>query len=525
MPRPSDGPKFDKFGRFVYTDLLHGVVIKYIPDLDQFERLARQGNLIPVFGEILWDLESPVGVFLRQDPSDYAFLLESVEGGEKWGRYSFLGSEPRVIYKCKGGRAEVIEGASFRAIDGVTNPLEPLRQILKSYQPVQLPGLPRFFGGAVGYLGYDLVRYFEKLPAKNPDLSGSYDVHMFITDKIIIFDRLKQTIKIVVNAHLGPSDDLKQKYEQAVAEIGRIAARLKSPAAIPEPAPQKDPLEFQSNFSKPEFEKAVGKILEYIRAGDIIQAVPSQRFRAPARVDPFQLYRALRHINPSPYLFYLKMGGEVLVGSSPEVLVRVEDGRAETRPIAGTRPRGKTPEQDRELETELKNDPKEMAEHIMLVDLGRNDLGRVCKLGTVRVSELGVIEKYSHVMHLVSNVVGEVEEGRDAFDVLAAAFPAGTLTGAPKIRAMEIIEELEPSRRGVYGGAVGYFSFNGNMDMCITIRTIQIKDGMISIQVGAGIVADSVPANEFQETVNKAKAMMRAVDMARRGLSINGEET
>jgi len=500
-------------------------VIKYIPDLDQYQKLARQGNLIPVFGEILWDLESPVGVFLRQDPSDYAFLLESVEGGEKWARYSFLGSEPRIIYKSKGSRAEIIEGSSFRAIEGIKHPLEPLREILKSYQPVQVPGLPRFFGGAVGYLGYDLVRFFEKLPEKNPDLSGSYDVHMFITDKIIIFDRLKQTIKVVVNTHLDSNDSLPEKYKQAVAEIERIAARLKSPAPVPEPAPQKDALEFQSNLSQAEFEKAVGKTLEYIRAGDIIQAVISQRFRAPARVDPFQLYRALRHINPSPYLFFLKMGGEVLVGSSPEALVRVEEGRAETRPIAGTRPRGKTPEQDRALEEELKNDPKEMAEHIMLVDLGRNDLGRVCKLGSVRVSELGVIEKYSHVMHLVSNVVGEVEPGKDAFDVLAAAFPAGTLTGAPKIRAMEIIEELEPSRRGVYGGAVGYFSFNGNMDMCITIRTISIKDGMVSIQAGAGIVADSVPEREFEETVNKAKAMMRAVDMARRGLSINGEET
>jgi anthranilate synthase component I len=495
------------------------------PSFAQFDRFSLKGNLVPIFMEVSGDLDTPVSTFMKIDDKQNSFLLESVEGGEKWGRYSFLGSEPRIIYKSKGSRAEIIEGSSFRAIEGAKNPLEPLREILKSYRPVQVPGLPRFFGGAVGYLGYDLVRFFEKLPEKNPDLSGSYDVHMFITDKIIIFDRLKQTIKIVVNTHLDSNDSLDEKYNQAVTEIERIAARLKSPFAIPEPAPQKDALEFQSNFSQPEFEKAVEKILEYIRSGDIIQAVPSQRFRAPARVDPFQLYRALRHINPSPYLFYLKMGGEVLVGSSPEVLVRVEDGRAETRPIAGTRPRGKTPEQDRALEEELKKDPKEMAEHIMLVDLGRNDLGRVCKLGTVRVSELGVIEKYSHVMHLVSNVVGEVQEGKDAFDVLAAAFPAGTLTGAPKIRAMEIIEELEPSRRGVYGGAVGYFSFNGNMDMCITIRTIQIKDGMISIQTGAGIVADSVPGSEFQETVNKAKAMMRAVDMARRGLSINGEET
>ena len=500
------------------------MVIKYNPEFGAFQTLARSGNLIPVYGEILWDLESPVGVFLRQDPSEYSFLLESVEGGEKWARYSFLGAEPRIIYKAKGARAEIIEGASFRVIEGFKDPLAPLREILNSYQPVQLEGLPRFFGGAVGYLGYDLVRSIEKLPMINPDNLGGYDVHMFITDKIIIFDRLKQTIKIVVNVHIDSHDSLREKYEQATREIERIANRLKSPILIPEPQPQKDPLEFQSNFSQKEFEAAVEKTLEYIRGGDIIQAVISQRFRAPARVDPFQLYRALRHINPSPYLFYLKMGGEVLVGSSPEALVRVEDGKAETRPIAGTRPRGRTPEQDLALEQELRKDPKEMAEHIMLVDLGRNDLGRVCKTGSVKVSELAVVERYSHVMHLVSNVIGDVEKGRDAFDVLRAAFPAGTLTGAPKIRAMEIIEELESSRRGVYGGAVGYFSFNGNMDMCITIRTILIKDGMINVQAGAGIVADSVPEREYEETVNKAKAMMRAVEMARRGLALNGEK-
>ena len=525
MTQPSPEVGVDKKLKMVYFYFPHGVVIKYFPDFVRFQQLARQGNLIPVVGEILWDLESPVGVFLRQDPSDYAFLLESVEGGEKWARYSFLGSEPKIIYKAKGSRAEIVEGSTFRVVEGFSDPLEPLQKILSSYKPVQLPGLPRFFGGAVGYLGYDLVRFFEKLPQKNPDAIGGYDVHMFVTDKIIIFDRLKQTIKIVVNTHLDSADPSREKYDQVCKEIDRIATRLKSPFVMPEPQAQKEPLEFQSNFTQPEFEKMVGKVLEYIRAGDIIQAVPSQRFRAPARVDAFQLYRALRHINPSPYLFYLKMGGEALVGSSPEALVRVEDGKAETRPIAGTRWRGKTPEEDRALEEELRNDPKEMAEHIMLVDLGRNDLGRVCKIGSVKVTELAIIERYSHVMHLVSNVVGEVEKGKDAFDVLRAAFPAGTLTGAPKIRAMEIIEELEPSRRGPYGGAVGYFSFNGNMDMCITIRTIFIKDGMINIQAGGGVVADSIPEREFQETVNKAKAMMRAVDMARRGLALNEEET
>ncbi len=500
-------------------------MIKQFPSFPDYQELSRHGNLIPVYGEILWDLESPVGAFLRLEPSDYAFLLESVEGGEKWARYSFLGSEPKLIYRSKGNKAEIIEGARFRELEGFTDPLEPLREILSQYRPVQLKGLPRFFGGAVGYLGYDLVRFFEKLPAKNPDDLAGFDVHMFITDKLIVFDRVKHTIKIVVNTHINSGASLRDEYDQAVREIERIAARLKSPLTMPEVPAANGPLGFQSNFSRGEFETAVEKTKEYIRAGDIIQAVISQRFRAPARVDPFSLYRALRHVNPSPYLFYLKMGGESLIGGSPEVLVRVEDGQAEARPIAGTRWRGKSAEEDAALEQELKEDPKEKAEHIMLVDLGRNDLGRVCKTGTVKVNELMAVERYSHVMHLVSNVQGEVMPGKDTFDVLRAAFPAGTLTGAPKIRAMEIIEELEPTRRGIYGGAVGYFSFSGNMDMCITIRTILIKDGMISIQAGAGIVADSVPSSEFEETVNKAKALMRAIEMARRGLSIEGDDS
>ncbi len=498
--------------------------VRYFPDFELFQRLAEKGNLVPVFGEILWDLESPVGAFLRLPQSDYAFLLESVEGGEKWARYSFLGFEPKLIYRSRGKKAEIIEARRFQIIEGFSDPLVPLKQILSRYKPVSVPELPRFYGGAVGYLGYDLVRFFEKLPEENPDELASFDVHMFITDRIIIFDRVKHTIKIVVNTLIDSEPSLKTLYQSAINEIKELAEKLKSPLHLPEVPIHKEPLEFESNFTKKEFEQAVKKALDYIRQGEIIQVVLSQRFRAPARVDAFQLYRALRHINPSPYLFFLKMGGEVLVGSSPEVLVRVEEKKAETRPIAGTRPRGKTPEEDKKLEAELRADPKEKAEHIMLVDLGRNDLGRVCKIGSVRVSELAVVERYSHVMHLVSNVVGEVEEGKDAFDVLRACFPAGTLTGAPKIRAMEIIEELEPVRRGVYGGAVGYFSFSGNMDMCITIRTILIKEGMVNIQAGAGIVADSVPKNEYTETVNKAKAMMRAVEMARKGLSLNLQE-
>ncbi len=492
----------------------------YEPSFSEYRRLSGKGNLIPVYGEILGDLETPVSAFLRFSDREYAFLFESVEGGEKWARYSFLGSNPQVIFRSKGTHAEIIRGTRAETITGFKDALEPLKGLLSEYKPVEVPGLPRFSGGAVGYLAYDMVRYFEKIPDNTVDELHSWDSHFFITDTIIIFDNVRHTIKVVVNTHLTDQRRAKAVYDEAIQRIDRIIKDLRAPVSVSPAGFDQGELRFKSNFSPAEYRKVVKRCKEHIRRGDIIQVVPSQRYRAPARVDTFELYRALRHINPSPYLFFLRLGSETLVGSSPEVLIRVEGRRAELRPIAGTRPRSKTPSEDTALERELLHDPKELAEHIMLVDLGRNDLGRVCKTGTVEVSEFGMVERYSHVMHIVSNVRGELARNRDCYDVFRAAFPAGTLTGAPKIRAMEIIEDVEPVRRGFYGGAVGYFSFSGNMDMCIAIRTMLIKDGMITIQAGGGVVADSDPGREYQETVNKAQALIKAVEMARAGLKI-----
>jgi anthranilate synthase component 1 len=491
-----------------------------IPGFEEYEKLSEKGNLIPVYAEILGDLETPVSAFLRVMDSDYAFLLESVEGGEKWARYSFISANPQIIFRSKGGRAEVIRRAGTEVIEGFKDALEPLKDLMSRFKPVALPGLPRFVGGAVGYIAYDMIRYFEKMPDDTEDELGCYDTHFMITDTIIVFDNLKHTMQVVINTFLEEGDDLRESYDDAVARIGELIERLQAPLEVEPPREYGSALEFTSNFEREEYKEVVKKCKEYIRLGDIIQVVPSQRFRAPAEVQPVHLYRALRRVNPSPYMFYLKLGTDLLIGSSPEVLIRVEEGVAELRPIAGTRPRGKDEDDDLFLEKDLLGDPKEMAEHIMLVDLGRNDLGRVCEIGTVEVTELAIVERYSHVMHIVSNVRGRVAGGRDAYDVFRASFPAGTLTGAPKIRAMEIIEEMEPSKRGCYGGAVGYFSFDGNMDVCIAIRTMLIKDDMINIQAGGGVVADSDPDAEYEETVNKAKALMKAVEMARRGLKI-----
>jgi anthranilate synthase component 1 len=493
---------------------------RYEPSFARYKRLSEKGNLIPVYGEILGDLETPVSAFLRFSDREYAFLLESVEGGEKWARYSFLGSDPQVIFRSKGARAEIIRGTKAETITGFKDALEPLKDLLSEYKPVEVPGLPRFSGGAVGYLAYDMIRYFEKLPDHTADELHSWDSHFFITDTIIIFDNVRHTIKVVVNTHLTDQRRAKEVYDKAIQQIDGIIKDVRAPVSVSPAEFDQGELRFKSNFSPAEYRQVVKRCKEHIRRGDIIQVVPSQRYRAPAKVDTFELYRALRHINPSPYLFFLRLGSETLVGSSPEVLIRVEGQRAELRPIAGTRQRGKTPAEDTALEQELLRDPKELAEHIMLVDLGRNDLGRVCKTGTVEVTELGVVERYSHVMHIVSNVRGQLARNRDCYDVFRASFPAGTLTGAPKIRAMEIIEDVEPVRRGFYGGAVGYFSFSGNMDMCIAIRTMLIKDGMITIQAGGGVVADSEPEREYQETVNKARALIKAVEMARAGLKI-----
>ncbi|MFH2011301.1 MAG: anthranilate synthase component I [Pseudomonadota bacterium] len=491
----------------------------YYPSFEEFSQKAKEGNLIPVYRDILADMDTPVSAFQKISRGKYSFLLESVEGGEKWARYSFLGFNPSIIFRSKGNTVEIIRGDKTEEWKDVEYPLDKLRDLMQEYKPVKMDGLPRFFGGAVGYLSYDMVRFFEKLPDNTTDDLNIYDSFFVITDTILIFDSLKQIIKVVSNVNLANGQDLEKAYKEATGKIDSIVSRLKEPMRRKSvTAPYKPALNITSNLSKEEFENKVIKAKEHIVAGDIIQVVLSQRFQTEAYIDPMDIYRSLRVINPSPYMFYLKFDDLKIVGSSPEVMVRVEDDRIALRPIAGTRPRGISPEEDQELEKDLLKDPKEVAEHIMLVDLGRNDVGRVAKTGTVNVNELMIIEKYSHVIHMVSNIQGVLDDGKDSFDVLKACFPAGTVSGAPKVRAMEIIEDLEPVKRGPYAGSVGYFSFSSNMDLCITIRTIVIKNGTIYIQVGAGIVADSEPAKEWSETVNKAKAMMKALQMAKDGL-------
>jgi anthranilate synthase component 1 len=489
------------------------------PTRNEFFKLARRGNLIPVCREILADMETPVSAFRKIDDGRSAFLLESIEGGEKWARYSFLGVGSGRLFRSRGRYFEILENGEVTSSGEVDDPLLELKRFVGCYAPVELPGLPRFFGGAVGYLGYDMVRFIERLPAIKPVEIGTWDSCFLITENLLIFDNMRQKIKVVSNVHLGDFDDPARAYDRAVATIDSLVARLRGERPVlPVVARQVGAGELQSNFSRASFETAVDRCKEYVRAGDVIQVVLSQRFSGELDVDPFDIYRALRVVNPSPYMFYLQFGDTRVIGASPEVLVRKEGRRVEVRPIAGTRPRGVTPEEDLRLEAELLADPKERAEHIMLVDLGRNDLGRVCAAGSVQVDELMVVERYSHVMHIVSNVSGELLPGRDALDVFRAAFPAGTLSGAPKIRAMEIIEELEPCRREVYGGAVGYISFTGNMDLAIAIRTMVAHAGRVHLQAGAGIVADSDPAAEYQETINKAMGVKLALRMAREGL-------
>lgn len=491
------------------------------PSFEEFKKKLSEGNLVPVWKEILADFDTPVSAFKKIETGDFSFLLESVEGGEKWGRFSFLGTEPSVIFRSKGSKIEITENGETTEIEG--DPIEELRKLHARYKPVNEPGLPRFHGGAVGYFCYDIVRFVEDLPEIGKDELGLWDSLFIITDTVLVFDNVNHKIKIIYNAYVEDASESETCYKKAVERIDEITERLRKPLSSggtngSSKKGSDEQVELVSNFDPEDYKEAVRKTKEYIRAGDIIQAVISQRWKTKLEVDPFDLYRALRVLNPSPYMFYLKTDSETLVGSSPEVMVRVEDGKVLSRPIAGTRPRGGSEEEDLSLEKELLADPKERAEHIMLVDLARNDLGRVSDTGTVHVDELMIIERYSHVMHIVSNVTSELSEGKDAFDVVKATFPAGTLSGAPKVRAMEIIEETEPARRGAYGGAVGYFSFSGNMDTCITIRTFLIKDGEIYIQAGAGIVADSDPEREYEETVNKVKALVKAVETAREGL-------
>jgi anthranilate synthase component 1 len=512
------------------------------PDLEGFKSLSSKGNLIPVYREILADTDTPVSAALKLGGTP-SFLLESVVGGEKWARYSFLGSRPSKVIRSWGKRIEIREDKGGNQMFEVDDPLEVIKKEVKTYTPVDVKGLPRFYGGLVGYIGYDMVRFFEEIPdQKRPGLNLP-DMFFMVADTMLIFDGLRQTIKIVSNVCLDGKDPA-EAYSKAVEKIENMVERLRqstvqsqqslvnSPKSNPSLCSADPPTtllgkgggeKFEKGYvssylTNEAFEKAVLSGKEYIMSGDVIQVVLSQRFERESHIDPFHIYRALRVINPSPYMYYIDTGDAKLVGSSPEILVRLEGRKIMLRPIAGTRRRGDTEEEDVLLETELRNDPKETAEHIMLVDLGRNDVGRVAETGSVRVTELMTIERYSHVMHLVSHVEGNLRNGLDAFDVLRSCFPAGTVTGAPKVRAMEIIEELEPTKRGPYAGAVGYFSYSGNMDTCITIRTLLIKDNKVYVQAGAGIVADSIPQKEYTETVNKAMGMMRAVDMAEKGL-------
>jgi anthranilate synthase component 1 len=501
--------------------------VPFVPDRGGFLDLARRGRIAFVYREVLADTDTPVSAYAKLGRGPYSFLLESVVGGDKWAAYSFVGVRPRAVVRARGADVEVLT-----SVDGemrvterarAERPLQFLDAYLAKLAPAVPPGLPRFFGGAVGWLGYDAIRGFERIPSTKPDDLGVPEICFALTDTVVIFDNLRGTVKVVaaVDVNVDGQGDPGRAYDDACARIDAVLERLARPAPplrVLEPLPAPAPETPRSNVSQAQYEAGVRRVQEYILAGDAFQVVCSQRFQVPrAGVDPFDVYRALRVINPSPYMFHLEFPEAIVTGASPEALVRLEGAEVEVRPIAGTRRRGATAEEDAALETELRNDPKERAEHVMLVDLGRNDVGRVSAPGTVRVNELMAVERYSHVMHLVSNIRGTAAPGIRAADVMRAAFPAGTLSGAPKIRAMEIIEEIEPSRRGIYGGAVGYVSYTGNLDLAIAIRTLVTLGETIYVQAGAGIVADSVPAQEHLECVNKARAVLSAVEVARRG--------
>ena len=483
----------------------------YYPSLGEVRELASQGNLVPIYREVPADLETPVSAYLKVAQPPYSFLLESVEGGERLARYSFIGTEPYSVLKSGPGQPE-----------GAIDPLLPVQAEMERHKLVSLPELPRFHGGAVGYVAYDAVRYFEpRVPAPEEDPLQLPESIFLCADTLLVFDHLRHTIKVL--SHVRVDDDLEGAYATATRKIDalvdRLARPLAAPPAITQPASDTPP-EVSSNFSQADYERAVVRAKEYIYDGDIIQAVLSQRFARPTCAQPFQIYRALRTINPSPYMYYLELDGFQIIGTSPEMLVRLEDGRVTTHPIAGTRPRGSDASESEAMEKELRESEKERAEHIMLVDLGRNDIGRVSQPGTVSVPQLMDVERYSHVIHLVSHVTGDIKPELSAYDALRACFPAGTVSGAPKIRAMEIISESEGQVRGPYAGSVGYFSFSGNMDAAITIRTIVMRPSEVPgmnvayVQAGGGIVADSVPQEEYQETWHKASALLRAIDRA-----------
>jgi anthranilate synthase component 1 len=490
------------------------------PSQDEFESLASRGNLIPVVREILADMDTPLSLFRRLDDGRTAFLFESVEGGEKWARYSFMGVGARAMFRAREQEVEWTEGGETRCFRVDGDPLQVMRERLSRYRPVSPEGveLPRFAGGAVGMVSWDWVRFVERIPDENPDELGYPDLYFVFPETVVVYDNVGHSAMVIHEVAIGERDDVGLRYRQAKEVLEATVRKLRDPLPPEQQrAGVRRPMEVRPSITREGYHGMVKRAKEYIRAGDIFQVVLSQRFRIALQVDPFQIYRQLRRINPSPYLFFLRCDGTVMIGSSPEILVRVENGRIDLRPIAGTRPRGKTIEQDLALEKELLADPKELAEHVMLVDLGRNDVGRVAEVGSVEVNEYATIERYSHVMHIVSNVRGKLRDGLDWLDLLRATFPAGTLSGAPKVRAMEIIDELETLRRGPYGGCVGYVDYSGSMDMAITIRTLLVKDDTIHLQSGGGVVADSVPEAEYQESVNKAQALVQAIDFAREG--------
>ena len=487
------------------------------PTLDEVRELAKEGNLIPIWMEIPADLETPASVYLKLRGVSPSFLLESVERGEQVGRYSFLGIDPVAVLTAKDGHVDLSGNGTISEMvlsDG--DPLAALETVLERYKPVASPELPEFYGGLVGYLGYDAVRFFERAPLADGQGLGLPDAVFLLSDTLAIFDHVKRQLMIVVNVHIEEEGVVETAYEQGVEKIEAIAEALAQPLPALPQSPEPDAGDengWISNMERAEFEDAVREAKEHIKAGDILQGVISQRLSRRTNVDPFAIYRALRMLNPSPYMFYLDLPDDIqIIGSSPETMVRLQGRTAEVRPIAGTRRRGADRAEDEALADELLADPKERAEHVMLVDLGRNDLGRVCQYGTVEIPELMQIEQYSHVMHIVSSVCGELSPDKSAFDLLRATFPAGTVSGAPKVRAMEIIADLEKEKRGPYAGAVGYFGYSGTMDTCITIRTLVMHDGTIHVQAGAGIVADSDPAREFEETLSKAKALAEAVE-------------
>ncbi|MEL5848535.1 MAG: anthranilate synthase component I [Candidatus Igneacidithiobacillus chanchocoensis] len=492
----------------------------------EFSALAREGyNRIPLSREILADLDTPLSAYCKVVDGPYAYLFESVQGGEQWGRYSIIGLPARERIEIRGQQIQ-------RFVDGVvqeqcqaTDPLAWVSAFRSRFRAAPVAGLAdRFSGGLVGYFGYDIVRYIEPRLARSsalPDPLQLPEIQLLVADEILLFDNLRGTLRLLLQVDPQQPD----AYERGRARLAELAERLRGPLPAPPTSERRGRVgeeDFQASFSRAGYEAAVERIRAYIAAGDVMQVVPSQRLSIPFGAPPLDLYRALRRINPSPYLFYVDLGKTQLVGSSPEILVRVEDGEVTVRPIAGTRPRGASPAADRVLEEELLADPKERAEHLMLIDLARNDVGRIAETGSVRLTESFAVERYSHVMHIVSQVVGRLRPGLDAMDALRATFPAGTVSGAPKIRAMEIIRELEPVARGVYAGAVGYWGWNGNMDTCIAIRTAVVQDGQLHIQAGGGIVADSQPAAEWEETLNKRRAMFRAVDIAENSLDPEG---